>query len=111
MCKLTIAGPKTKRSDVVELLHKKGVLHIEDYVRPADEVELDIGSPSGNAKELSDILLKTRSIKSHLNIGDKCSNHDLKRAMIKNPAKVNNNSPVKINITVTGFNSLGETSL
>ena len=87
MCKLTIAGPKTKRSDVVELLHKKGVLHIEDYVRPADEVELDIGSSSSNAKELSEILLKTRSIKSHLNIGDKCSKHDSKRAMIKNPAK------------------------
>ncbi|NOQ55199.1 MAG: hypothetical protein GQ477_00150 [Nanohaloarchaea archaeon] len=68
MCKVTIAGPKSMRDQVVSFLYGREILHIDEYTRPADEKVLDIGIPTEKASRLSEDLVKLRSIKKHLNV-------------------------------------------
>ncbi len=68
MCKVTVAGPKSIRDTAVSFFYDKGILHIDDYTKPDNEAVLDIGTPTERASELSEDLVKLRSIKKHLNI-------------------------------------------
>ncbi|MCJ7479317.1 MAG: V-type ATP synthase subunit I [Candidatus Nanohaloarchaeota archaeon QJJ-7] len=64
MVKVSILGPKSKMNTVVERLHDLEVLHLDEYEE--EEEGMDIGGPGEEAEELSDQLVKVRSIKSKL---------------------------------------------
>jgi len=68
MSKLLITGPKTYMEPVVRELYKLGVLHIVEHIKKQD---IDIGNPLKNADTLSEILVRIRSVSSHLNIDKK----------------------------------------
>ncbi|MBW6462157.1 MAG: V-type ATP synthase subunit I [DPANN group archaeon] len=68
MCKVTVAGPKSIMATAVSFFYDKGILHIDDYTKPSDETVLDIGTPTKKASNLSEDIIKLRSIKKHLNI-------------------------------------------
>ncbi|MDY6769727.1 MAG: V-type ATPase 116kDa subunit family protein, partial [Candidatus Nanohaloarchaea archaeon] len=64
MARVSILGPKSAMDEVVEQLHDLQVLHIDDYDGRFDQA--DIGDPAEGAEELSDRLVKIRSVKSRL---------------------------------------------
>ena len=68
MSKLLITGPKTYMEPVVRELYRLGVLHIVEHIKKED---IDIGDPLKNADALSEILVRIRSVSSHLNIDKK----------------------------------------
>lgn len=64
MTKIAILGPKNRMDDVITELYDLGLLHIEDY---ADESgDYDIGEPFDEAEQLSERLVKTRSVAAKL---------------------------------------------
>ncbi|MCK5593877.1 MAG: V-type ATP synthase subunit I [Candidatus Aenigmarchaeota archaeon] len=65
---MTVAGPRSIRDTAVSFFYGKGILHIDDYTKPDNETVLDIGTPTERASELSEDLIKLRSIKKHLNV-------------------------------------------
>lgn len=64
MKKVSIIGPKSQLGAVVERLHELGVLHIDDYSE--EDGKLDIGGPQEEADQLSNTLVKLRSVRSKL---------------------------------------------
>lgn len=82
MKKITVIGSKHRLEPVVERLHDLEVLHIDDYTDEAGD--LDIGDPQGDAEELSDLLVKLRSVRSRLPDVDETRNgngHDLREEL------------------------------
>ncbi len=64
MRKISITGPKTHLSEVVDSLHELGVLHLDDYSE--EDGELDIGDPQDRTEEISDLLVRIRAIRSQM---------------------------------------------
>ncbi|MDY6766363.1 MAG: V-type ATP synthase subunit I [Candidatus Nanohaloarchaea archaeon] len=64
MTKVSILGPKSKMQQVIDRLHELEVLHIDEYDEDAESV--DIGDPMEGAEEVSDQLVRIRSVKSQL---------------------------------------------
>ncbi len=64
MTKVSILGPKSKMQAVIDRLHELEVLHIDEYDEEGDTV--DIGDPMDGAEELSDQLVRIRSVRSQL---------------------------------------------
>ncbi len=64
MTKVRIVGPRSRLGAVVERLHDLGVLHVDEY--DAEREDIDIGDPQEDAEELSDLLVRLRSVKSRL---------------------------------------------
>src|SRR3989344_1058504 len=62
MTKLTVVGPHTVQTDVIETFYRLKVLHILDHKKDA----LDIGRPLAGADEISALLVKVRSLVSYL---------------------------------------------
>src|SRR3989338_7619703 len=65
MSKITIVGPKRHMESVIRELHRLKILHIVEHVKSDD---IDIGIPLEKANELSEVLVKIRSIASWLNV-------------------------------------------
>lgn len=65
MSKLSIIGPKTVMADVIDRLYEMKIYHIVDHKKTG---ELDIGSPLAKAGELSEVLVRIRSLCSSLKI-------------------------------------------
>ncbi len=68
MSKLLVTGTKSHIEAVIRELYKLNVLHIMEHVRGE---EADIGQPLKDANKLSEILVRIRSLVSHLNISKK----------------------------------------
>jgi len=64
MRKISITGPASKLDTVIRKLHDLELLDIDDYNGQHDEFEL--GTPESHADDLSDALVKLRSVKSKL---------------------------------------------
>ncbi len=64
MRKISITGPKSQLSTIVDSLHDLGILHIDDYSK--EDGELDIGDPQDNTEEVSQLLIRLRSIRSQM---------------------------------------------
>ncbi len=64
MSKIVIVGPDTEMEKTIKALHKMNIMHIVDHKKD----DLDIGQPLENAEKLSEILVKTRSLVSQLDI-------------------------------------------
>ncbi|MDY6768863.1 MAG: hypothetical protein SVW02_02020 [Candidatus Nanohaloarchaea archaeon] len=67
MTKISILGPKSQMRSVIDRLHELEALHIDEY-RESDAV--DIGDPMEGAEDLSDRLVRIRSVKSQLPDGE-----------------------------------------
>lgn len=65
MIRVLITGPKTLIAKVIEILHKRKVVHIIEHVR--DE-ELDIGRPLEDSVKISEILVQARALITALSI-------------------------------------------
>lgn len=65
MRKLRVIGPKSVLRKTVEVLYRLKACHIQDHTKDAT---LDIGSPLENASALSEILVRVRSLISHLGL-------------------------------------------
>lgn len=63
MTKVSILGPTSRMPAVIERLHDLGVLHIDEY---QEELDADIGDPAPEAEDLSDQLVRLRSLRSRL---------------------------------------------
>jgi len=74
MSKIVIVGPDSLIEKTIKALHKMRVLHIVDHKKN----ELDIGTPLERANKLSEILVKTRSMISQLEIKEKVNLKKLK---------------------------------
>lgn len=61
MQKISVTAPKKNLRTVIELLHSQGVMDIDEY-----DGELDTGSPFEESDQLSNQLVKTRSLLSKL---------------------------------------------
>lgn len=68
MSKLQITGPKNYMEQVIGELHKLKVYHIVEHTENED---IDIGEPLEKADLLSEIIVRIRSLSSHLNIEKK----------------------------------------
>ncbi len=69
MTLVTIAGTKKQMPKVVGTLHDMNLFHIEDGAFGAsEEGGFDIAAPMAGAPEVSEALVKTRSVMSHLGI-------------------------------------------
>ncbi len=68
MTRVVIAGPRSMRDATSNILYDQGSLHIRDYVKPSKEDVMDIGTPSDDVPKLSDMLIKLRSLRKHLDI-------------------------------------------
>lgn len=68
MRKLGIVGPKSVLKKVIEVLYHLRACHIRDHGKDAS---FDIGSPLENASSLSEVLVRVRSLISHLAIRGK----------------------------------------
>ncbi len=75
MGKITLVGPKSYREAVVAELHRLKILHISDHAKTDD---IDVGSPLEKANELSEVLVKIRSISSWLRVKRKNNSEELK---------------------------------
>ena len=80
MSKIIVTGPKTYMDKVIRKLHALKVLHIVDHHKTDD---IDIGSPLDNASEISDIIVRIRSLQSYLDVKAK----DLDGYHLKNDIK------------------------
>ena len=95
MSKIIVIGPDTEMEKTVKALHKMKIMHVVDHKKN----ELDIGTPLERANKLSEILIKTKSIISHLEVKQELNQDKLKElrkkkiALIKYPA-----APVKITV-------------
>jgi len=65
MVKLNIAGPKSVMECVIKGLHQRKVIHIVDHVKNED---IDIGSPIKDSPKVSEVLIRIRSLLSHLKV-------------------------------------------
>ena len=65
MIKVSITGPKTVLPSIVDELHRLKLLHIVDHTK---DNNVDIGTALPIASQLSEILIKIRSICSYLDI-------------------------------------------
>jgi len=65
MMKMTLVGPKTLMNKVISKLYTLRIVHIIDHVR---DNALDIGKPSENSDELSDLIVRIRSLISTLGV-------------------------------------------
>ncbi len=81
MIKVSVTGPKTALPLIIDELHKLKLLHIVDHNK---ENDLDIGTALPIASQLSEILIKIRSICSYLNIELK-KEPDLEKIDVKKP--------------------------
>ncbi|MBT3720692.1 V-type ATP synthase subunit I [archaeon] len=61
MKKLTVFGPKTYFKKTVEKLYELDVVHIEEYSSKKNSI-FDIGKPFDENEEISNLLVKTRSL-------------------------------------------------
>lgn len=61
---VSIVGPKSRMDAVIQRLHDMRILHIDDYEGEYDAA--DLGNPRDAADELSDLLVKLRSLTSKL---------------------------------------------
>jgi len=77
MVKVTITGPKTVMKNVINQLHELKVLHILDHIKQDD---VDIGAPLEKANNISEILVKLRSVAALLNIN---KNEEIEEIKIK----------------------------
>ncbi|TLZ65069.1 MAG: V-type ATP synthase subunit I, partial [Methanobacteriota archaeon] len=66
MSRALIVGPREKLSPTIEVLHSMKLLHIVDH--HGDEATFPIGKPLPDASDLSDSLVKLRSIASILDV-------------------------------------------
>ena len=66
MSRVSIVGPKTVMKDVISEFYDMNLLHIDDYVKKDDSEGLDIGSPLDESAQISETLVKLRSLESHL---------------------------------------------
>ncbi len=64
MSKIIIVGPDTEMEKTIRILHKMRIMHIVDHKKN----EIDIGEPFERANKISEILVKTRSIASQLEV-------------------------------------------
>ncbi len=71
MKKLTILGPKKYMKEVVEKLYDLNAVHIEEHTRKSEEDIFDIGKPYEENEEYAELLVKIRSLISHLNVEKK----------------------------------------
>lgn len=67
MSRALIVGPREKLSATIDVLHSMQLLHIVDH--HGDDAPLPIGKPLPQAADLSDSLVKLRSIASILAVG------------------------------------------
>lgn len=63
MRKVSITGPKTRLSEVVDCLHDLGVLHIDDY---SEDEDVDIGDPQESSESISELLVRLRAVRSQM---------------------------------------------
>ncbi len=66
MSRVSIVGPKAVMKDVISEFYDMNLLHIDDYVKKDDAEGLDIGSPLEESTQISETLVKLRSLESHL---------------------------------------------
>ena len=64
MCRVTIAGPKTVMEPTIEALYELNLMHITDYMKEYED--FDIGAPLEKSGKISEVLVRMRSVKSHL---------------------------------------------
>jgi len=67
MSRVLIVGPKDKLEETIEILHSMKILHILDF--RAEDRDFKLGKPLSKASEISENLVKLRSISSILEVG------------------------------------------
>ncbi len=84
MDRILVVGPKGHMEDAIEILHSLEVIHIMDFQEPDDNFSL--GSPTSKANEISENLVKLRSISNTLQIEEEIaeSKEDLAKEDITN---------------------------
>lgn len=98
MSKIIVIGPDTEMEKTIKALHKMKIMHIVDHKKD----EIDIGTPLENADRLSEILVKIKSIISHLEIKQELNQDKLKELKKKKIAliKLERETP-KIELEIT----------
>ncbi|MBD3204380.1 hypothetical protein GF327_08875, partial [Candidatus Woesearchaeota archaeon] len=71
MKKVTVVGSKDVMKKTVETLYDLKSFHITEHVKETKKDYYDIGKPFEENEEISDLLVKLRSIKSYLDIEEK----------------------------------------